>query len=110
MMLADDLMLEPTLLIGLSEYALQRQTRIGYELTRQDLHWHSIGWSPIESMAQAEYPWGEALIGISTADQDWQVFELLMHTVCEMSKFNFNLTHCMTRNSRNGWPDSYQEL
>jgi len=53
---ADDMRPEATLLIGLSHIALQRQTRILNELTRQGLHWHSIGWSPIKSMAQAKEP------------------------------------------------------
>jgi len=50
----DDLRPEATLLIGLSSYALQRQTSILYELTRQSLRWHSIGWSQIKSMMQAK--------------------------------------------------------
>jgi len=49
-----DMRSEATLFIGLSKHALQRQTRILYELTRQVLHWHSIGWSPIKSMTQAK--------------------------------------------------------
>jgi hypothetical protein len=53
MMSADDIRLEATLLIGLSSYALQRQTCISYELTRQVLRWHSIGWSLNKSMTQA---------------------------------------------------------
>jgi len=54
MMSADDMRLEETMLIGLSKYALQRQTRILNKVTRQDLHWHSIGWSPIKTMTQAK--------------------------------------------------------
>jgi len=50
----DDMRSEATLLIGLSKHALQRQTRILYELTRQVLRWHSIGWLPIQSMMQAK--------------------------------------------------------
>jgi hypothetical protein len=37
MTLAEDMRPEATLLIGLSKYALQRQTRIRYELTHQIL-------------------------------------------------------------------------
>jgi hypothetical protein len=51
---ADDMRPEATLLIGLSKYALQRQTRILYALTHQVLRWHSIGWSPNKSMTQAK--------------------------------------------------------
>jgi len=54
MTLAEDMRPEATLLIGLSEYALQRQSRIRYELTRYVLCWHSIGWSSIKSMTQAK--------------------------------------------------------
>jgi len=54
MTLAEDKRPEATLLIGLSEYALQRKTRIRDELTRQVLRWHSIGWSLIKSMTQAK--------------------------------------------------------
>jgi hypothetical protein len=50
---AEDMRPEATLLIGLSYYALQCQTRILYELTRQVVRWHSIGWSPTKSMTQA---------------------------------------------------------
>jgi len=41
MTLADDKRPEATLLISLSEHALQHQTPIQYELMRQVLHWHS---------------------------------------------------------------------
>jgi hypothetical protein len=50
----DDMRPEATLLIGLNSYALQRQTLILYEVTRQDLRWHSIGWSLIKSMTQGQ--------------------------------------------------------
>jgi len=43
---AEDMRPEATLLIGVSQHALQRQLRIQYEMTRQVLCWHSIGWSP----------------------------------------------------------------
>jgi hypothetical protein len=62
MMSADDMRPEATLLIGLSQDAFQRQTRILYGLMCQVLRWHSIGWSPNQSMTQATYPTGEALI------------------------------------------------
>jgi hypothetical protein len=52
-MSADDMRPEATVLIGLSTYAWQCQTHILYELMRQNLRWHSIGWSPIKSMMQA---------------------------------------------------------
>ena len=51
---ADDMRPEATLLIGLSLNALQCHTRILNELTRQDLHWYSIGWLLIKSMMQAK--------------------------------------------------------
>ena len=51
---ADDMRPEATLLIGLSYNVLWRQTHIRYELTRQVLRRHSIGWSPIKSMMQAK--------------------------------------------------------
>jgi len=51
---AEDRRLEETLLIGLSQYGLPCQTRIQYEMTRQDLHLHSIGWLPNKSMTQAK--------------------------------------------------------
>jgi hypothetical protein len=54
MTLADDKRPEATLLIMLSWYALQCQTRMLYELMRHILRWHSIGWSPTKSMTQAE--------------------------------------------------------
>ena len=54
--LAEDKRPEATLLIGLSLYALQRQTRIRYKLTGRVLRWHSIGWSPIKSRMQANNP------------------------------------------------------
>jgi hypothetical protein len=54
MTLAEDMRPETTLLIGLSQHALQRRTRIIYELKSQILHWHSIGWSLIKSMKQAK--------------------------------------------------------
>ena len=47
---------EATLLIGLSYNALQRQTHTHNELTRHDLCWLSIGWSPIKSMTQVNWP------------------------------------------------------
>jgi len=53
---ADDMRPEATLLIGLSEYALQHQTRILYEVRHQVLRWHSIGGSPIQPMTQAKLP------------------------------------------------------
>jgi hypothetical protein len=53
MTLADDMRPEATLIIGLSTCPLQHQTCILYELTGQDLRWHSIGWSPIKSVVQA---------------------------------------------------------
>jgi len=52
--LADDKRPEDTLLIGLSKYALQRQTHTRYELTQHVLFWYTIGWTPIKSMTQAE--------------------------------------------------------
>jgi len=54
MTLAEDQRPEVTLLIGLSKYALQRQTRIRDELMPQVLLWDSIGWLPIKSMTQAK--------------------------------------------------------
>jgi len=54
MTLAEDKRPEATLLIGLSKYALQHQTRIRYELMRQVLRWDSIGRSPSKSMTQAK--------------------------------------------------------
>jgi hypothetical protein len=53
---AEDMRPEATLLIGLSTNALQRQTGNLYELTRQDLRCHCIGWSPIKSITQAKWP------------------------------------------------------
>jgi hypothetical protein len=55
---ADDTRPEATMLIGLSAYALQCQTRILYELTHQDKCWHSVGWSRIKFMTQArQHTW-----------------------------------------------------
>jgi hypothetical protein len=56
MMMASDMRPKATLLIGLSQYALQHQTCIQYELKCQVLHLHCIGWSPIESMMQGNWP------------------------------------------------------
>jgi hypothetical protein len=53
MTLAADMRPEATLLIGFSQSALQRPTRILYELTHQNLHWHSICWSLVKSMMHA---------------------------------------------------------
>jgi hypothetical protein len=54
MTLAKDMRPEATLLIGLSKYTLQCQTRILYDVTCQVLGWHCIGWSTIKSMTQAK--------------------------------------------------------
>jgi len=54
MTLAEDKRPEATLLIGLSQNALQRQSHIRYKLTRQIICWHSISWSLIKPMTQAK--------------------------------------------------------
>jgi hypothetical protein len=53
MMSAEDMRPEGNLLIGLSYFALQRQTRILHQLMRHGLRWHSFGWSPINPLTQA---------------------------------------------------------
>jgi hypothetical protein len=39
---------------------------------------------------------GEAFIAISTADQDWLIFQLLIQMDWEMSKLNFIQSYCLT--------------
>jgi hypothetical protein len=43
---AEDITPEATLLISLNQNALQRPTRIRYEVAHQMLCWDSIGWLP----------------------------------------------------------------
>jgi hypothetical protein len=54
MMLPEDKKPEATRLIGWSWNALQRQTRIQYDLMHQILLCHSICWWQIKSMTQAK--------------------------------------------------------
>ena len=91
MTLADDMRPEATLLIGLSQYALQRQSRILYELTRRNLRWHSISWSPIKSMTQATQPQGEALICDKHCEPGLVDVPTIVQMDCKMSKFKFHL-------------------
>jgi len=51
---SDDMRPEATLLIGLSQSEVQRQTRFVFEVMRQVLCCHSIGWSPMKSITQAK--------------------------------------------------------
>jgi hypothetical protein len=52
--LADDKRPEATLLIAVSEYAVQCQTHNRYERKCQVLRWHCVDWSAIEFMKQAK--------------------------------------------------------